>query len=374
MTETVELDDAWAVIADAVRASSDHSAKTHEDYILWVKRVREFSESCAKGNIKTYIAVLGNAMLAKASNKRIDVFSLKAGDQSPGAYDARKPSENVLVPASQTYKFSLGAAGPQPLNNQPLFRYYRIDTSWKVRPKVKPILGQLISLLHEVSLCSRDDAVRALAAFIEVRRGYVPKYSVVSGSLAVATAVELAAAIDSFVRENSDGGARAQGAAGGLLDACFSAERVRVGKKNEPDRKVPGDVAVRDKAGGEYVRVFEVRDKPVPLHAALAYVGKVAASGIARASIVAVASNQEAIDMTQLAKAARESGIDLHIYIGWAELVRTVVFASDTRELATVESAVARIRERLVQLEVSEGAIERWDAFTVRKESSSGTD
>lgn len=366
MTETVELEAAWAVIADAIKASNDPAIKTDNDFVLWLKHAREFSELCAKKNLKSYIAVLGNAMLAKASNKRVDVFSLKAGDQSPGAYDARKPAENVLVPASQTHRFSLGATGPQPLNNQPFFRSYRIDTSMKVRGNAKPVLGQLINLLHEVSLCSRADAVLALAAFIVVRRDYVPTYSATTGSLAVGTADELASALQSFVDERSDGGARAQAATGGLFDAWFSADSVRVGKKNEPDRKVPGDVAIQGEPGGSYTRVFEVRDKAVPMHAALAFIAKVAGSSIARAGIVAVASDQKPLDQVELGTRAREAGIDLIVFTGWIDLVRAVVFAADTRELATVESAVARVRVRLTELEVPEETVFRWDALTLR--------
>lgn len=370
MTETVELEAAWAVIADAIKAADDPATKTHKDFVAWLKDVRAFSELCAKKNLKTYIAVLGNAMLAKASNKRIDVFSLKAGDQAPGAYDARKPAQQVLVPASQKHRFNLGVNGPEPLNNQPFFRSYRIDTSMKVRGNAKPVLGQLIKLLHEVSLCGRADAVLALAAFIVVRREYVPKYTAVAGSLAVGTAAELAAALQQFVDERSDGGARAQASAGGLFDAWFSADRVRVGKKNEPDRKVPGDVAIQDKPGGTYTRVFEVRDKTVPQHAAMAFITKVAGSSIARAGIVAVASDQKALDQAELDERAREAGIDLQLFFGWIDLVRTVVFAAETRELATVESAVARIRARLIDLEVPTATVARWDALTLRAEAA----
>jgi hypothetical protein len=369
MTETVQLEAAWAVIADAIKASNAATKKADKDFLQWLKRVREFSELCAKKNLKSYIAVLGNAMLAKASNRRVDVFSLKAGDQSPGAYDARRPAENVLVPASQTHRFSLGATGPQPLNNQPFFRSYRIDTSMKVKANAKPVLSELIKLLHEVSLCNRADAVLALAAFIVVRREYVPTYAAITGSLAVGTAGELASVLRSFVGERSDGGARAQASTGGLFDAWFSAERVRVGKKNEPDRKVPGDVAIQDKPSGKYTRVFEVRDKVVPLHAALAFIAKVAGSGIARAGIVAVATDQKSLDHAELDIRAREAGIDLQLFTGWIDLVRAVVFAAETRELATVESAVARIRVRLIELEVPTTTVSRWDELTLRSEA-----
>jgi hypothetical protein len=94
----------------------------------------EFSKLCDRLKVKSYIAALGTAILAKASNPRIDVFSLKAADESPGAYDARRPAEKVLVPASQKYRFSLGVSGPQPLNNNPFMRsLWRVDLDESAR-------------------------------------------------------------------------------------------------------------------------------------------------------------------------------------------------------------------------------------------------
>ena len=168
--ERIDLAIAEAAMAEAVRASSDPAAKADPKFIEWVRQVSEFSEICARANLKSYIAALGNAMLAKASNQRVDVFSLKAGDKSTGAYDARRPAEKVLYPASTKHQFSLGTSGPQPLNNQPFFREYRITSAMTVRGHAKPVLGVLLKLLHEVQQCRQDEAIRALAAFIDAIR------------------------------------------------------------------------------------------------------------------------------------------------------------------------------------------------------------
>jgi len=376
VAEQVDLDVAEAVIQEAVQATGDATARAHKAFIEWSRQVREFSELCARKNLKSYIAVLGNAMLAKASNPRVDVCSLKAGDKSGGAYDARRSAEKVLVPASQKYSFSLGTTGPQPLNNQPFFRSYRIDSDMRVRGHAKPVLGSLLALLHELQQYRKDEAVRALAAFIDVRRAYVLKYSVAVGNLAISTEQQLVAVIASLVDEQSEGGARAQAAAGGLLDALYSRQRVRVGKKNEPDRHVPGDIAVRASGAEDapFSRVFEVRDKNVPLHAAQAFISKVAAAGIGRAGLIAVASDQEVLDTKELMQRARESGVDLDLFVGWSDLVHTVLFASDARELAMVETTVAAIRERLVQLEVATETLIRWDALTLRQSNEKSGD
>lgn len=268
-----------------------------------------------------HIAVLGNALLAKASNPRIDAYSLKAGDESGGAYHARRSAERVLVPASQEHRFSLGATGPQPLNNQPFFRSYRITREMRVRSHAKPVLDDLLKLLHEIQQYRCEEATRALAAFVDVPREYVPKYPARQGTLAISSGHQLATAIQNLVTEKSEGGGRAQAAAGGLLDTLFASERVRVGKRNEPDREAPGDICIRAELkegygyqvqdhehATDFTRAFEVRDKNVPPHAVLAFVEKVAQAGIGRAALIAVAPNQEPLDVSRLSQRVRESG------------------------------------------------------------------
>ena len=379
MAEQVDLETARAVMEQAVRASSAPTSRSTQAFLDWSRSVRKFSELCAERNLKSYIAVLGNALLAKASNPRIDAYSLKAGDESGGAYDARRSAEKVLVPASQEHRFNLGATGPQPLNNQPFFRSYRITREMRVRAHARDVLDELLKLLHEIQQYRSEEATLALAAFIDVRREYVPKYAARQGMLAISSADELAAAIHSLVTEKSEGGGRAQAAAGGLLDALFSSERVRVGKRNEPDREAPGDICIR--AGVEdgygrqiqdreptaaFTRAFEIRDKNVPPHAVLAFVEKVAQAGIGRGTLVAVATDQEPLDVLRLSRRARESGVDLKIFIGWVLLVDSIIFASIRREVWTVERAAASIRQRLIGLEVSEQAVREWDRLTMR--------
>lgn len=355
----------------AVRASTDAATRSSEEFLRWSTWVQKLSELCAAKNLKTYIAALGNALLAKAANPRIDVFSLKASDNSPGAYDARRSAEKVLVPSSQEHRFSLGTTGPQPLNNQPFFREYRITREMPVRDGSKVVLDEFLKLLHEIQQYRTDEAVRALAAFIEVRRGYVPQYAARAPGQTISGADELTAAIESLVTQNSEGGGRAQAAVGGLLDAVFSYESVRVGKRNEPDRKAPGDVCVRAEpkegyaiVSSEFSRVFEVRDKNVPAHAVHAFVDKVARSGGGRATMVAVASDQEPLNITPLKTRAKETGVDLKVFIGWEPLVDFVIQASASREGPTVEKVVSSIRRRLIELELSQEAIREWDRVT----------
>jgi hypothetical protein len=214
-----------------------------------------------------------------------------------------------------------------------------------------------------------------LAAFVDVRREYVLKYDASQGTLLVSTTETLASAMEQLTRARSEGGGRAQAAAGGLIDALVGPTQVRVGKRNEPDRHMPGDVGIR--AADEstsYARVFEVRDKNVPSHAVLSFITKVAGAGVNRAVLVAIAARQETLDTLALRARAREMGVGLEIFTSWAELVRAVIFASAQPEQATIETAVATIRDRLIQLELSVEAVALWDELTLLTANAESSD
>src|SRR5688572_6589145 len=55
----------------------------------WVTQVKALSELCVGGVPRTHIAMLGTALLAKATNPAVDVFALKVQAGTPGAYTAR---------------------------------------------------------------------------------------------------------------------------------------------------------------------------------------------------------------------------------------------------------------------------------------------
>ena len=181
---------------------------------------------------------------------------------------------------------------------------------------------------------------------------------------------DLAKVIEEFVRERSDSGRRAQAAVGGLLDAAYGPERVRVGSIHEPERKVPGDVAVEcldlTLGGSAYDRVLEVRDKPVPPHAVLMMVEKVAESKVPKAILVAIARNQVQLDVVDLRTQAADRGVWLTVYTRRSELVRTILLGAEGTEGELIDSAVGSIRGRLIGLEAPGDSVESWDARTVR--------
>ena len=74
----------------------------------WLERTRKVGQSPNR----TFVAMLGTALLAKATDAQVDAFSLKTRD-SPRAYSARSLCKDVLMPAA-TARINMSATGREP--------------------------------------------------------------------------------------------------------------------------------------------------------------------------------------------------------------------------------------------------------------------
>ena len=132
----------------------------------------------------------------------------------------------------------------------------------------------------------------------------------------------------------------------------YGQERVRVGSIHEPDRQSPGNVAVECRdltlGGSAYDRMLEIRRKPVPPHAALIIVEKAAEAKVPKATLVAIASNQPQLEVPELRAQAANREVWLTVYTGWSDLERTILLSAEGSEADLIDSAVGRIRERLI--------------------------
>ena len=118
----------------------------------WQDRTRKVGESPSK----TFIAMLGTALLAKATDDRVDPFALKTR-AFPTAYSARSLCKDVLVPCAVEAGIHLGTTGREPLNNQPFFRHERVGPDMAVRPSARPHLLYLCEALESAKSLSRAD-------------------------------------------------------------------------------------------------------------------------------------------------------------------------------------------------------------------------
>jgi hypothetical protein len=369
---TINIAEAKACVEEAAALANDPTALTKPLVQSWVELVKTFSATCEKVKYRSSIAVLGNALLAKAANPLVDVFSLKASADDPGAYDARRTAENVLVPAAQRHKFHLGVTGPQPLNNLTFLRHHRIEARMTVRDNARPLLAELIQLLHQIRPMRRAEAIEALAAFVIVRREFIVKYPQPPQKLAISTQTQLIAVVDKFVRASSERGGRAMACSAGLMDATFGEARVHLGKVNDPDRRVPGDIALRSSSSPDapYERVLEIRDKAVHPHTVHPPVIKAAKLGIRKVTVVAVSSDQSPFDVELSRADAKDAGVDLTIFLGWTEFVRSLTEWAAKTEQDWVEATVVHIRSRLEELGQSASSVEDWDTLTAKTNSN----
>lgn len=130
----------------------------------------ETTELVAAGSSRTLVAGLGAAILAKATNANIDPLSIKPEDSRPRSFAIRSLCEDVLVPISrggQHPAFHLGTRGPQPMNNQPYFRYSHLDDV--DRHRAGETLDQLRSALRDLDALTKKEALAALAAYVRSR-------------------------------------------------------------------------------------------------------------------------------------------------------------------------------------------------------------
>jgi hypothetical protein len=325
----------------------------------WDLRLRELSILCDTAP-KTHIAFVGTALLAKATDPGADVFALKVSAGTPGAYSARSLTKGVLAPLCRDHEVHIGVTGREPLNNHPYYRESRVFRQMLVHAKARPVLEKVCDLLDQLALIDdRSELLKALASFISVRRTYWSKAKAYVSQEAVLKLSGLIRRIEIFVWGDSEAGRRAQAVATGLMDVLEGTANVETSRVNDPDQRFPGDVAVRAVDGG-LSRVLEVRDKPVSMADLRAFVAKAAAVGVARAGVLAVAQDQEPLDVRAAQIAAAQKGLALEVFLGWAGYLHQLLFWMPSDIPFPVDEAHRRIYERIVELECSPEGQELW--------------
>ncbi len=348
---SLELEEARRILKDeADRASESTIDKT------WVKYIEEISKLCEEAQTRTHVAFLGTAILAKATDPTIDVFSIKSIDRA-GSYSARTLAHNVLVPMAPALGVHLGVTGREPLNNQPYFRMERLDDGTRIHKNASKLFARLIEVIHKLSKVSQQEAKRALRSFVYVRRNYQPKYLPLSGQYNLSSD-DLTTMIRTFVGEESDGGKRAQAVVAGLLDIFAGEERVFAGRVNDPSRHYPGDVAVRLNDDSGWEKAFEVRDKAVSFSDIQIFTQKCVLEKVREVGIVAISSVQTEIRLEESSAWAKYLGIGMRIFTDWRTFVVENLFWSPSTNTASL--ALTAIHNRLVEIEAPEASVKRW--------------
>lgn len=324
----------------------------------WLERTRKIGESPSK----TFIAMLGTALLAKATDPKIDPFALKVR-KFPTAYSARSLCKDVLVPCAVEARVHLGTTGREPLNNQPFFRHERVGPDMMVHSSVRPHLDYLCESLAGMKKLSQTEALHAFAAFLRTRIREGPRKAaplVVERAPGVADLVTKAT---DFISSDPESGKRGQALVAACLDLIF--DDVRTTRVYDPSRHWPGDVVVV--AQRSIVLAVEVKQRPATETEILQFAERSAQMGVHRAIAATLDPSQEFLHVQPICEEAwRRFEVHLSI-LGEAA---SVVHAALTWTSRPLKKALVELPQlmasRLEELEVSAEGLAEWAALFTR--------
>jgi hypothetical protein len=318
----------------------------------WLERTRKIGEAPSK----TFTPALATALLAKATNRRVDAFSLREGEGHK-SYSARNLAKDVLVPQCVKAGVDIRTTGAEPLNNQPFLRSQRIGPDLDVRKNAKEELLYLCECLERADFLENRDALRALAAFLRARLelSAAPVKIVLGGR--VVTAVELGRLLDGYVMEDADGGKVGQALGAAILDLVF--DDVRAKKVNDPGVRWPGDVGVFD--DDKLVQSVEVKQKPMSESEVLQFAARLMAAKVKRALVLAFAQGRAELPEDDLvAKARSLYGVELAIFTAPGELLAEALRWSRRDLVTTLAALPERGLVRLQEIEAAPGRCKAW--------------
>ena len=111
-------------------------------------------------------------------------------------------------------------------------------------------------------------------------------------------------------------------------------------------------------------KAIEVRDKPVAISDVQIFGKKCIDMAVREAALVMVADRQTQLDEGALARWADGFGLGLTLFHGWDIFVDQVLFWSALPKPVAATRSLARIHERLVMVEATPNAIDRWRTLT----------
>lgn len=325
---------------------------------LWEQRTRQLAEMRSN---KVAIAVLGTALLAKATNPRIDALSLHERS-GPAGYQARTLAREVLAANAHRLGFVLGTKAPDPLASSPWFGAKRIDQIDKWRPRARVHADNLINWL---STLEAEEAKDALSAFLRVRmleaqrasQQRLPTFS----DITAVSFDELVATLRPFIELQPEEGRRGTAA----VAAAFAAAGFEVVARGVHD---PGqtDIDILDAEGAIAIGI-EVKQKPATDKDALDLAAGARSVGATKAILCALDPTQVALDAPRLRRAAEtEHAVMLHIIDSVEELLTFSILCGSTSRHEFLRDFPSRMAEYLDALEVTEEARERWSATARR--------
>ncbi|PCN48052.1 hypothetical protein Csp2054_09265 [Curtobacterium sp. 'Ferrero'] len=344
MSIAMPVDKAKEVLAVALQLATDASVLPIE----WISHTRAVFRFTAA----TYTPALGTLLLAKAIDAEVDSLSIKA--EGNRGYSMRGLAHGVLVPAARVEGFSIRTKGREPINNQPFFRYERIDEIDRVRhPKD---FAYFLSIAKSANSLDGSSALHAFAAFLSVAKEEADRvHSVVLRAQGL-NIDALRVASSDYLRANArDRPRRLQAFAAACLELVHSDIRTR--PLHDPSRDVPGDVHVV--AGGEIVTALEARGKEVTESDLVAFAHSCAAHRIGRA-IVLVDTGSDGWDPAILNSSKVDVLAQLRVYGGILDFLNDAISWSHLPYHKATELFTRRYAARLEEIGVGVEGQEEW--------------
>lgn len=133
-----------------------------------------------RGTHKTYRYILVNALLAKATNSKVDALSLQKGDGKGGKFDARSLCHKVIVPFEKLKLPGCLGDSNEPFLNKPA-RFVSLSSHNAVRAgKDKETLEKLIKVLSQINTSEAAYMYlkSAMAILITNHEEYLKKFAI----------------------------------------------------------------------------------------------------------------------------------------------------------------------------------------------------
>ncbi len=291
---------------------------------LWGDRVTRLSEQVDEGYGKTYVAALGAALLAKATNPDVDSLA-QASEAGPRGYSLRSVAE--FLQERVRGRVHLGTLSKNPVNNSPFLRGpARIDRFDKIHPATRAIFDAFVRWLDDLNGYDQGKAHNALVAFLHQRMRVQQIRDEESASrpeLGAASSLEdLLEALHLFVTEDPEGGSRGQAIVAAVLSCTFP--DVEVVPNNHP---APFDVK---RAGFPPPLVCEVKQQPIHPEDISELARRSVEHSAQRAIYAALDPSQPALPVDRLsADALRDHGVLLDVCYDIRELAARIGVYSD---------------------------------------------
>src|SRR5262249_16984526 len=153
-------------------------------------------------------------------------------EYSANTYSLRSLCHEVLVREAVTLGFGLRTQVPEPMNNQPFFRYDHMNEINRVQRSARPILDALRTSLVDLVDADEDEALAALAAFLRVRFRKTLKLTWTDLPGSEVPLERLISVVDEYLAEDLDRPKRTQALVAAAFDLIFEDNRSR--KINDP--------------------------------------------------------------------------------------------------------------------------------------------